>query len=84
MKDFLEFVAKNLVDNPEAVRIEEIENDGKILLKLYVDEKEIGKVIGREGKNAKAMRVLLAAIGAKTKRKVALEIPVKMTKEKQT
>ena len=83
MKDFLEFVAKNLVDNPEAVRIEEIENDGKILLKLYVDEKEIGKVIGREGKNAKAMRVLLAAIGAKTKRKVALEIPDKMTKEKQ-
>jgi len=82
MKDFLEFVAKNLVDNPEAVRIEETEINGKVLLKLYVDEREIGKVIGREGRNAKAMRVLLSAIGAKAKKKVALEIPDKVNKEK--
>ncbi|HEY5123880.1 MAG TPA: KH domain-containing protein [Ignavibacteria bacterium] len=75
MKEFLEFIAKHLVDNPDAVVVEETESDGKVLLKLYVDDKEIGKVIGRAGRNAKAMRVLLSAIGAKEKKKVTLEIP---------
>jgi predicted RNA-binding protein YlqC (UPF0109 family) len=74
MKEFLEFIAKHLVDNPDAVVVEETESDGKVLLKLYVDDKEIGKVIGRAGRNAKAMRVLLSAIGAKEKKKVTLEI----------
>jgi predicted RNA-binding protein YlqC (UPF0109 family) len=78
MKEFLEFIAKHLVDNPDAVKIDETENNGKILLKLFVDDKEIGKVIGRAGRNAKAMRVLLSAIGAKAKKKVALEIPDKV------
>ena len=78
MKEFLEFIAKHMVDNPDAVKVEESEIDGKILLKLFVDEKEIGKVIGRAGRNAKAMRILLSAIGAKAKKKVALEIPDKI------
>jgi hypothetical protein len=79
MKEFLEFIAKHLVDNPDAVKIEETENNDRVLLKLYVDEKEIGKIIGRAGRNAKAMRVLLSAIGAKEKKRVALEIPDKVT-----
>jgi len=80
MKEFLEFLAKHLVDNPEGVKIEETENDGRILLKLYVDEDEIGKIIGKEGKNVKAIRVLLSAIAAKKRVKVSLEIPDKKVK----
>jgi predicted RNA-binding protein YlqC (UPF0109 family) len=75
MKEFIEFIAKHLVDNPEAVRVEEEESDGRTKYKLFVEEKEIGKVIGKAGKTAKAMRTLLTALGAKNNKKVSLEIP---------
>ena len=75
MKEFIEFIAKSLVDKPDEVRVEESEIDGIKLYKLYVEESETGKVIGKSGRTAKAMRLLLAAVAAKYKTRVSLEIP---------
>ena len=75
MKEFIEFIAKSLVDKPDEVRVEESEIDGIKLYKLYVEESETGKVIGKSGRTAKAMRLLLAAVAAKHKTRVSLEIP---------
>ena len=65
MKEFLEFIAKNLVDKPDAVHVEEIEEEGRIKYKVYVDDDEIGKIIGKTGKTAKSIRTLLTAVGGK-------------------
>ena len=75
MKEFIEFIAKNLVNNPEDVRVEESEENGTVKLRLFVKEEETGKVIGKEGKTAKAMRTLLTAIASKNQKRVILEIP---------
>ncbi len=83
MKEFIEFIAKNLVDNPEAVLVEESEQSGKVKLKLYVKDSETGKVIGKSGKTAKAMRTLLAAVAAKNGKKALLEIPDKNAPSKE-
>jgi uncharacterized protein len=77
MKEFIEFIAKNLVDKPEAVVVEESEQNGKIKFRLFVQDEETGKVIGKAGKTAKAMRTLLTAVAAKNGRKALLEIPDK-------
>ena len=66
MKEFIEYIAKNLVDKPEAVIVEEIhEDDNRIKFILQVDDIETGKVIGKMGKTAKAIRTLLSAVAAK-------------------
>ena len=81
MKEFLEFIAKSLVDKPDAVRVEEIDEEGRIKYKLYVADNEIGKIIGKTGKTAKSIRTLLTAVGAKNGKKVYLEIPDKLVRE---
>lgn len=81
MKEFIEFIAKHLVDKPEAVRVEESEENNKINFKLFVDDPETGKVIGKAGKTAKAIRTLLTAIAAKEGKRAFLEIPDKISKE---
>ncbi len=81
MKEFLEFIAKSLVDKPEAVRVEEIEVERRIKYKLYVDDNEIGKIIGKKGKTAKSIRTLLIAVAAKDGKKVTLEIPDKLVRD---
>lgn len=75
MKEFVEFIAKHLVDNPEGVTIEETkqEND-KIVFVLKVAPNDVGKVIGRHGKTAQAIRILLTAVSAKEKKRAMLEI----------
>ncbi len=78
MKEFLEFIAKSLVDKPEAVRVEETKGEEGIYFKLYVDDNEIGKVIGKKGKTAKSIRTLLIAVAAKNGFRVTLDIPDKM------
>ncbi len=83
MKEFIEFIAKNLVDNPEAVVVEESEQNGKIKFRLFVQDSETGKVIGKSGKTAKAMRTLLTAVAAKNGKKALLEIPDKNTPSKE-
>lgn len=74
MKDFIEFIIKHLVDNPNEVRINEIDGDQTIILELHVGDGDIGKVIGRGGKTAQSIRTLLAAISAKQGKRSVLEI----------
>jgi hypothetical protein len=74
MKEFVEYIAKMLVDQPDSVTIEEETSDDKIILKLKVAQPDIGKVIGKKGRTAFALRTLVAAVGKKTGKKVRLEI----------
>jgi predicted RNA-binding protein YlqC (UPF0109 family) len=74
MRDFLEFVAKHLVDHPDAVRFVEEEKNNRIVFTLSVDPQDIGKVIGKKGRTAQAMRTLLSAVAAKEGKRAILEI----------
>jgi predicted RNA-binding protein YlqC (UPF0109 family) len=75
MKEFVEFVAKQLVDQPDQVVVEEQEKEeGKLVLTLKVSEKDVGKIIGRSGRTAGAFRVLLRAVAAKNGKRAVLEI----------
>ena len=75
MKEFVEFIAKHLVDNPDNVSIEEaLPNDKTIELTLKVGADDVGKVIGKQGKTAQAMRTLLTAIAAKDGKRAILKI----------
>lgn len=75
MKEFIEFIAKYLVDSPESVVVEEtIAEDKKINLALRVKREDVGKVIGKKGKTAIAMRTLLTAVAAKEGKRAMLEI----------
>jgi len=75
MKEFIEFIAKYLVDDPEAVVVQEtIDEDRKVNLTLRVKKEDVGKVVGKKGKTAIAMRTLLTAIAAKEGKRASLEI----------
>ncbi len=75
MKEFIEFIAKHLVDSPDNVSIEEkVQEENKIVLSLKVQSDDIGKVIGKQGKTAQAMRTLLTAVAAKEGKRAILEI----------
>ncbi len=75
MKEFVEFIAKNLVDHPEGVAVNEsINEEKKYVLSLHVQSDDIGKVIGKQGKTAQAMRTLLTAVAAKEGKRAILEI----------
>ena len=74
MKEFVEFIVKRLVGNPEAISLEREEKDEKIVFRLTVAEADIGKVIGRQGRTAQAIRVLLAAVAAREGKRALLEI----------
>jgi len=67
-------VARDLVDRPEAVRVEEYDDDGVTVLELTVDPEELGRVIGRQGRTAEALRVLLDVAGDRQDRSYDLEI----------
>ena len=74
MKEFIEFIAKNLVDEPNSVSVDELTDDNRVVLKLHVAKDDIGKVIGKQGKTAYSMRVLLTAYAAKHNKSGQLEI----------
>ncbi len=74
MKEFIEYIAKSLVDDPDNVRVEEIVEENKITLKLHVSKSDLGKVIGKQGKTAKSMRTLFTALAAKNNKSGHLEI----------
>lgn len=63
MEDFIEYVAKWMVDEPEAVRVERVQNGDHVAVQLYVHEDDMGRIIGREGRLATAMRTLLSVAG---------------------
>lgn len=74
MKELLEYVARALVDNPDAVSVEVAEQGDEVELTLAVDEADMGRVIGRDGRIANAMRSLLRVMGTRTGVHVELEI----------
>jgi predicted RNA-binding protein YlqC (UPF0109 family) len=75
MKEFIEFIAKHLVDNPGNVSLDEATPDEKTIeLTLKVGADDVGKVIGKQGKTAQAMRTLLTAIAAKDGKRAILKI----------
>jgi uncharacterized protein len=74
VKDFLEYVARALVDDPDAVWVEVEEEDDELILTLGVHEDDMGRVIGREGRIANAIRSLLRVMAARDGRHVDLEI----------
>jgi predicted RNA-binding protein YlqC (UPF0109 family) len=72
--DIVEYLARRLVDEPDAVRVEEIERDGARVIQLYVAKDDVGKVIGRQGRIARALRSIVRASAARSERRVLLEI----------
>lgn len=74
MRDLIEYVARGLVDHPDEVDVREVDGDGELVLELRVAPDDLGKVIGRQGRTARALRTLLSAAATKTQRKVSLEI----------
>ena len=74
MRDLLDYLARRLVDEPDAVRVEEVEEDGALLLRLHVAPDDVGKVIGRQGRIARALRTVVRASAVKADRPVVLEI----------
>jgi hypothetical protein len=73
-KDLVEYVARSLVDDPEAVKVTEVEDDEGTVIELRVAEDDMGKVIGRNGSVAKALRTLLKVTAAREGTSVQLEI----------
>ncbi len=74
MKELITYIAKALVDNPEEVKVTEVEGDQTSVLELKVAKEDLGKVIGKQGRTARAMRTILNAASAKVKKRTVLEI----------
>jgi predicted RNA-binding protein YlqC (UPF0109 family) len=74
MKDLIAYIAKALVDKPEEVAVTEIEGEQTSVLELKVAKEDLGKVIGKQGRTARAMRTILSAASTKIKKRSVLEI----------
>ena len=74
MEELIEFVARSLVDDAEAVNTHVYDRGDQTIVELEVAQNDLGKVIGRQGRTARAMRTLLAAAGVKTRRRYTLDI----------
>ena len=74
MAELLAWLAKQLVDDPDAVRVEQVERDDATVLELYVSPEDRGKVIGRQGRLARALRTIVRAGAAHSRRRVILDI----------
>ncbi|MDD3731019.1 MAG: KH domain-containing protein [candidate division Zixibacteria bacterium] len=74
MKEFIEFIVKALVDNPDEVNVNEVEGSRTTVYELRVGQGDLGKVIGKQGQTAKSIRTLLAAISARKGKRAVLEI----------
>jgi len=72
--ELLAHLARQLVDEPDAVEVEEVQREGATILRLRVAESDVGKVIGRQGRIARALRAIVRASGARSHRRVVLEI----------
>ena len=73
-KELVEYIAKSLVDSPDQVEVREAEGEQGAVLELSVSHEDLGKIIGKQGRTARAIRTLLGAVSAKTKKRVVLEI----------
>lgn len=74
MKDLIVFIAKSLVDNPDEVTVSEIQGESTSVLELKVAKEDLGKVIGKNGRTARALRTILSAAAAKMHKRTMLEI----------
>ena len=74
MKELIELIAKSLVDNPERVQVSQLDGEQSSIIELKVAPEDVGKVIGKQGRTAQAIRVILGAAGMKLKKRVNLEI----------
>jgi predicted RNA-binding protein YlqC (UPF0109 family) len=72
--ELLEFLARKLVDEPDAVRVERVDEEDTIVLRLHVAEDDLGKVIGKQGRIARALRTIVRAGSVREHRRVQLEI----------
>jgi predicted RNA-binding protein YlqC (UPF0109 family) len=72
--ELLEYLARQLVDEPDAVRVEEIDEGDDLVLRLHVAEGDVGKVIGRQGRIARALRTVVRAAAMREQRRVLVEI----------
>jgi hypothetical protein len=74
MKDLIKYIAQALVDHPEAVEVSEVEGAQTSVLELRVAKDDLGKIIGKQGRTARAIRTILSAACAKVKKRAVLEI----------
>ncbi|MEO8216980.1 MAG: KH domain-containing protein [Acidobacteriota bacterium] len=74
MKALIEFLARSLVDRPDEVEVRELRRDSATVLELMVAPEDLGKVIGRQGRTARAIRSVLAAASSKSQRRFSLDI----------
>jgi uncharacterized protein len=74
LAELVAYLARQLVDDPGAVSVEEEERDDAVVLRLHVAKEDVGKVIGRQGRLARALRAIVRAGGARQRRRVILEI----------
>ena len=74
LKELVKFIAQSLVDNPDEVDVREVAGEQTAVLELKVAQEDLGKIIGKQGKTAKAIRTILSAAAAKIKKRAVLEI----------
>lgn len=74
MKDLVQYLARSLVNNPEAVEVKETQGDAASVLELRVAKEDLGRIIGKQGRTARSIRTILNAAAARTNRKFVLEI----------
>ncbi len=74
LKELVEFIAKSLVDHPDQVEVKEIGGEQTVVYELRVAKEDLGKIIGKQGRTARAIRTLLGAASAKLKKRSVLEI----------
>ena len=74
MKDLIEYIAKSLVDNPDAVRVNELQGERMAIYELRVNSEDLGKVIGKQGRTARAIRTLVSASATKQNKRAMVEI----------
>lgn len=74
MSELVEYIAKSLVDNPEKVSVNEVESSNSVVIELRVAEDDMGKIIGKQGRIAKAIRTVVKAAAIKRNKRVVVEI----------
>lgn len=74
MKELIEYIAKNLVEKPDAVEVREVEGEKTLIIELGVAPEDIGRIIGKNGRTARALRTILNAVAMKQNRRAVLEI----------
>jgi len=74
LKDLIEYIAKSLVDDPDAAQVREVEGEQTSVIELRVAQEDLGKVIGKQGRTARAMRTILGAASTKARKRTVLEI----------